>query len=103
MIRDGYTEFGRQIAITIVNVLVFAIEKIVGIFFQLPELEQTSSINSYVETSNRRNDPYINDDYYHPSNHYYGDRNLIPYKEYEYETMKYLLRKNGNSKRKLYL
>merc|ERR1712025_1302617 len=36
MIRIGYTEFGRQVAITIVNLLVFAVETVVGIFIQAP-------------------------------------------------------------------
>ena len=50
MIRDGYAEFGRQIAITVVNVLVFAIETVVGIFIRAtPRMEELSQENQYSE------------------------------------------------------
>ena len=100
MIRDGYAEFGRQIAITVVNVLVFAIETVVGIFIRAtPRVEELSQENQYsedlkLETNNRRyqNPEFV--DYYNPYYTYYNEMHLNPYKymiPYDYRTGNYFI------------
>ena len=95
MIRDGYAEFGRQIAITVVNVLVFAIETVVGIFIKPPpQVEQTPQANPYEQdyilgTNNRRQQTPGFADFHNPQYSYYDEKQFIPYNylfSYDYRT-----------------
>ena len=85
MIRDGYAEFGRQVAISVINVLVFAIETVVGIFIKAPaQAERISQQYAYAEDpkSESNNRRYQNPgliDYYDPYHNYYDRKNLNSY------------------------
>ena len=85
MIRDGYAEFGRQIAISVINVLVFAIETVVGIFIKAPAQanrisQQYAQANDPKSDSNNRRyqKPGLSN-YYDPYHNYYDRKNLNSY------------------------
>ena len=91
MIRDGYAEFGRQIAISVINVLVFAIETVVGIFIKAPaQADRISQQYALAEgpkseSNNRRYQNLGLIDYYDPYHSYYDRKYsnsynyLVPY------------------------
>ena len=85
MIRDGYAEFGRQIAISVINVLVFAIETVVGIFIKAPapagqiSQQYAHSEDPKSESNNRRYQNSALIDYYDPYHKYYDRKYLNSY------------------------
>ena len=108
MIRAGYMEFGRQIAISIVNVLVFAVETVVGIFFGVPSVDQISQVKPYtlensLENNERRHAHYASVDYYDPYYGYYDGPNFIPYEAYNYNKGQLESGQNAEYQRKPYL
>ena len=95
MIRLGYFEFGRQIAITVVNLLVFAIETVVGIFIQPPpQVEKIPQATPYqpqyiLGTNNRRHESPGYTDYYNFNYVHNDEPHFIPYNyrvPYDYRT-----------------
>ena len=108
MIRAGYMEFGRQIAISIVNVLVFAVEMVVEIFFQVPKADQLSQVKPYtlennLENNERRHAHYASVDYYDPYYGYHDGPKFIPYEGYNYNRRHFVPGQNAKYQIKPYL
>ena len=105
MIRAGYMEFGRQIAISIVNVLVFAVETVVGIFFQVPKADRISQVKPYtLENNERHHDAdFASIEYNDPYYGYHESPNFIPYEVYNYSMRNVVPTQNAEYQRKSYL